>query len=163
MQKKRKNIVKTMCINALIVALYIALVYAFGDLSFGFANGIISFRVAEILIVLCCFNKKFVFGAIAACLCANLIGGLPIDIIVGTIQTAISVLILAYLKNKQLSIILASLVCGIIIGLELYYLNLTVIGLWIILTTFLGELIILEIGYLLFKKYKDLTDLFNKM
>lgn len=163
MQKNAKNVVKNMCLNALFVGVYIALVYAFGDLSFGFANGLISFRVAEILIVLCCFNKNYIYGAILACFCANLIGGLPIDIIVGTIQTAITVLILAFFKNKQIAVILGALACGVIIGLELYFLQLSAIGLWIILTVFVGELIILEIGYLLFKKYKDLIDMRNNL
>ena len=153
MQKNRKNIVKDMCINALFAGVYVVLVWAIGDLSFGFSNGLISFRIAEILIALCLFDKKFIYGAIVGCFCANLIGGQPIDIIVGTIQTIISVYLLAYVKNKQLSILLASMACGLFIGLELYFLGFSAIGLWIILTTFVGEFVMLEIGYLIFKRF----------
>ena len=155
MQKNRKELVKSMCLNALFAGIYFVLVWAIGDLSFGFSNGIISFRIAEIMIALCLFDKKYIFGAIIGCFCANLLSGQPIDIVVGTIQTVLSVCVLAYLKNKQLAIMLASLICGFIIGLEIYLLGFSAIGLWVILTTFIGELVMLEIGYLLFKRYKN--------
>ena len=79
MQKKGKNIVKDICFNGLFAAVYVAFVLIFGDLSFGFANGIISFRVAELLIALCCFNKRFIPGAIIGCLVANIYGGQMIE------------------------------------------------------------------------------------
>ena len=105
------------------------------------------------MIPLCCFNKKFIPGAIIGCLCANLIGGNPIDIIVGTIQTILSVMVLHFVKPKQLSLLLASLICGVIIGLELYFIGASAIGVCVICTTFIGEMIILELGYLVIKKY----------
>lgn len=153
MQKNRKELIKSMCFNAIFVALYVTLVFAFGDFSFGFTNGLISIRIAEAMIPLCCFNKRFIPGAIIGCLTANIIGGNPIDMIVGTTQTILSVLVLHYVKPKQLSIILASLICGVMIGLELYFIGASAIGLWVILTTFVGELIIVELGYLVIKKY----------
>ena len=153
MQKKGKNIVKDICFNGLFAAIYVALVLVFGDISFGFANGLISFRVAEMLIALCCFNKRFIPGAIIGCFVANLFGGQVIDIIVGTLQTTLTVLILHYVKPKQLSILLGTLLCGVMIGLELVFLQLSVIGYWIILTIFIGEFVVVEIGYLVFKKF----------
>ena len=42
MQKNRKDLIKSMCFNALFAALYVVLVLAFGDFSFGFTNGLIS-------------------------------------------------------------------------------------------------------------------------
>lgn len=151
--QKNKNIIKTMCYNALFASLYVALVFALGDVSFGFANGIISFRIAEILIPLCCFDKRYIPGAILGCLCANIIGGNPIDIIFGTIQTILTVLVLYYVKPKHLSLFLGSLLCGVIIGLELILIGASSIGGWIILTIFIGEYIILLLGYLIIKKY----------
>ena len=84
---------------------------------------------------------------------ANLFGGQVIDIIVGTLQTTLTVLILHYVKPKQLSILLGTLLCGVIIGLELVFLQLSVIGYWIILTIFIGEFVVVEIGYLVFNKF----------
>ena len=153
MQKNRKDLIKSMCFNAIFASLYVVLVFAFGDFSFGFTNGLISLRIAEAMIPLCCFNKKFIPGAIIGCLCANLIGGNPIDIIVGTIQTILSVMVLHFVKPKQLSLFLAALICGVIIGLDLYCIGASSIGLWVIFTTFIGEYIILELGYLVEKKY----------
>ena len=153
MQKNSKRIINTMCLNALFAALYFVLVFALGDLSFGFANGIISLRVAEVLIALCIFDKRFIPGAIIGCFCANLLGGQVIDLIVGTIQSTITVFLLYYVKHKQLAIVLGSLACGVFIGLELYFLGFSAIGLWIILTTFIGELIVIELGYFMFKRY----------
>ena len=105
------------------------------------------------MIPLCCFNKKFIPGAIIGCLCANIIGGNPIDIIIGTFQTILSVIVLHFVKPKQLSLSLSALICGVIIGLELYFIGASSIGLWVILTTFIGEYIILELGYLVINKY----------
>ena len=156
MQKNRKNIINTMCLNAIFAGLYFVLVFALGDLSFGFSNGLLSFRVAEILIALCIFDKRFIPGAIIGCICANLIGGQVIDFIIGPIQSALTVSLLYYVKQKQLAIFLGSLACGVIIGLELYFLGFSAIGLWIILTTFIGEFIMIEFGYFLFKRYYGL-------
>lgn len=153
MEKKGKNIVKDICFNGLFAAVYVAFVLIFGDLSFGFANGIISFRVAELLIALCCFNKRFIPGAIIGCLVANIFGGQMIDVIVGTLQTTLTVIIFAYVKPKQLAILLGTLLCGVIIGFELILLQLSIIGYWIILTIFISEFIIVEIGYFIFKKF----------
>ena len=153
MQKNRKDLIKSMCFNAIFAALYVVLVFVFGDFSFGFTNGLISLRSAEAMIPLCCLNKKLIPGAIIGCLCANIIGGNPIDIIIGTFQTILSVIVLHFVKPKQLSLLLAALICGVIIGLELYFIGASSIGLWVILTTFIGEYIILELGYLVINKY----------
>lgn len=153
MQKNNKSIVKSICFNALFASLYLALVFAFGDLSFGFVNGLISFRVAEIIIPLCCFDKRYIPGAILGCFCANLLGGQILDIIIGTLQTCLTVLVLYFVKPKPLSLLLGAFICGIIIGIELNILGFSSIGYWIVLTTFLGEYFILEVGYLIIKKF----------
>lgn len=148
----KKSVVKQICFNAIFAAVYVALVLALGDISFGYF-GLISFRIAEMLICVCCFDKKFIPGAILGCFIANLFGGQIIDIIVGTIQSAITVCILYFVKQKILAVTLGALVCGIIIGIMLVILGFSTIGYWIILTTFAGEYIILLLGYFLFKKY----------
>ena len=156
MKKSSRNVVKSICLNATFAALYFVLVIAFGDISFGFANGLISLRIAEILIALCIFDKRFIPGAIIGCFCANLLSGQVVDLIVGTIQSTITVYLLYYIKNKQLALVLGSFMCGLMIGLEIYFLGFSAIGLWVIVTTFIGELLILEIGYFLFKRYYNL-------
>ena len=151
MQKIRKDLVKNITLTGVMAALYVVFVLLFGDLSFGF-TGFISFRVAEILIPLCCFDKKFIPGAILGCFVANLFGGQAIDIIFGTFQSTLTVFALYYIKNKYIALFVGSLLCGLIIGLELVALGFSAIGYWIILTIFIGELFILFIGYLIAKK-----------
>jgi len=149
---KKNEIIKNMCLNAAFASIYVVLVLVLGDFSFGFANGIISIRIAEIIVPLCMFDKRFIPGAIIGCLISNIIGGNVIDMIVGTIQTCLTVGVLYFIKPRQLAVLLGSLICGVCIGLEIYLLGFSAIGLWIILTTFIGEYIILEIGYLLTNK-----------
>ena len=151
MQKNRNDLIKNITLTGVIAAIYVAFVLLFGDLSFGF-SGFISFRVAEILIPLCCFDKRFIPGSILGCFVANLFGGQAIDIIFGTFQSTLTVLALYYIKNKYLAVFVGSLLCGLIIGLELVALGFSAIGYWIILTIFIGELFILFIGYLIAKK-----------
>ena len=151
MQKNRKELIKNITLTGVMAAIYVVCVILFGDLSFGY-SGFISFRVAEILIPLCCFDKKFMPGAIVGCFIANLYGGQVADIIFGTIQSAFTVCALYYIKNKYLAITIGALLCGIIIGLELVALGFSSIGYWIILTVFLGELFILFVGYFVAKK-----------
>ena len=151
MQKNRNDLIKNITLTGVMAAIYVAFVLLFGDLSFGF-SGFISFRVAEILIPLCCFDKRFIPGSILGCFVANLFGGQAIDIIFGTFQSTLTVLALYYIKNKYLAVFVGSLLCGLIIGLELVALGFSAIGYWIILTIFIGELFILFIGYLRAKK-----------
>ena len=151
MQKKRKDLVKNITLTGVMAALYVVFVLLFGDLSFGF-TGFISFRVAEILIPLCCFDKKFIPGAILGCFVANLFGGQAIDIIFGTFQSTLTVFALYYIKNKYIALLVGSLICGVIIGTELMALGFSTIGYWIIFTTFIGETFILFLGYLIAKK-----------
>jgi len=151
MQKNRNDLIKNITLTGVMAAIYVAFVLLFGDLSFGF-SGFISFRVAEILIPLCCFDKRFIPGFILGCFVANLFGGQAIDIFFGTFQSTLTVLALYYIKNKYIALFVGSLLCGLIIGLELVALGFSVIGYWIILTIFIGELFILFIGYLIAKK-----------
>ena len=151
MQKNRKELVKNITLTGVMASLYVVFVILFGDLSFGF-SGFISFRVAEILIPLCCFDKRFIPGAILGCFVANLYGGVVADIIFGTIQSTLTVFALYYIKNKYLAITVGALLCGLVIGLELVALGFSTIGYWIILTIFIGEIFILFVGLLIAKK-----------
>ena len=142
----QKNIVKTITINALIVAIYCVLSLPFGQLNYG----IINIRVSEIFMILCMFNKKFIPSLVIGCLLVNIFSGMPYDWIIGTFQTLLSCFALYYIKNKILSISIASFLCGLIIGLELHFvlsypIYLAIGSVW------LSELIILIVGYFVFK------------
>lgn len=101
---------------ALVAALYFVLTTAFAPISYG--N--IQFRIAEVLVLLCFIDKKYIVAVTLGTFLANLMSPLGvIDIVFGTGATLIS----AILVNKSKNIIVASiwpvLVNGIIIGIEL--------------------------------------------
>lgn len=131
---------------AIVSALYITLTLISAPLSFG----AIQFRIAEMLILLTFYNKKFGYSIILGCLVSNIFSPLGfVDVVFGTLQTLISVLLIGFCKN----IIVASLMptsTMFIIALEL---NL-VLGLpfWFsFLTCAIGEFCVLTVGVVIFK------------
>ncbi len=162
---KRKKIITYITINGLIAALYVVLSLALGSLSFG-TNGFLDIRISEILMLFAFISPFYFPGLTIGCLITNLIGSsLIFDFIIGTLQTVLACFILYYLRKwSQIAIILAAMSCGIIIGLELYFLGFSTIGLWILVSVFVSELITLEIGYFIYKllmKNKYLQNLLN--
>ncbi len=120
MQERRKNIHTIMKLS-IIAGLYVVLTYALSFMSFGE----IQFRMAEILMLLCFFNKKYSIALIIGCFIANLFSpyGLP-DVIFGTLATMVACLGLIIFKGKHLW--LASLFVplgNIIVGIEIAIIN----------------------------------------
>lgn len=135
-----KNLsVKKIAVLSVVAALYVAITMALSSLSYG--N--IQFRVSEALVLLCFYKKEYCYSMVIGCLLANIISTVgPVDMVVGTFATLISVIVIVscgkYLpslfKNKfdisdkissALSLIIASLspviFNGILVGLELKY------------------------------------------
>ena len=142
----KKNVIQTITLNALILALYYVFSLPLGQLNYG----IINIRISEIFIILAMFNKKFIFGLVGGCLLVNIFSGLPYDWLIGTSQTFLACLILYYLKPRIFSLILAAISCGLIIGIELHFFLKE--PLWLAMgSVFLSELIILAIGYFIWQ------------
>ena len=115
MFKKEFYTVKNITLLSLIAALYVALSLILAPISFG----IIQFRIAEILVLLCFFKKEFSISLVAGCFITNLFSPFGLDILFGTLHTLISVIFIS--NSKRLFI--ASLwptVFSFIVGLELY-------------------------------------------
>lgn len=120
MQEKRKNIHTIMKI-AIIAALYVVLTYALNFISFGE----VQFRIAEILMLLCFFNRKYSIALILGCFIANLFSpyGLP-DIIFGTLATAVACSLMMLFKGKHLWLASTMVPIGnIIVGCEIVLVN----------------------------------------
>ena len=157
---------KTLVMHALVAAIYTALCIALGAFSFG----AIQVRVAELLMVLCIFDKKFIYSLTFACFISNLYGimngldFLPLDVIFGTLATLIDGILMYKLRNVQykglphLSLVMPALVNGLIVGGELTYYFYTVgesllsIYLMNFGSVFVGEIISVYILGLLFYK-----------
>lgn len=173
--KKVENIV----FNAIIAAIYIAFTLLFAPFSYSTKLLFIELRISEILLVLTFYNKKYGPGLILGCFIANLLGSDlgPIDWIIGTFQTALSVFVYYLIKKLPLSnlkkVIIGSIInsiqCGLIIGAELTYVycdssNYFSFFLLQFLGVFIGEIIILTIGIIIFEiafKNKELKRLLD--
>jgi len=129
--------------NAIIAALYAVLTISLGE----FAYREIQFRVAEMLLLLCFFRKKYIFGVTIGCLVANFFStdlGLP-DIIFGTAATLVSALLIAYSKRIYVAWVFPILINAPVVGLELHL----ILGLpfWLSAgTVALGEAAVMLVG-----------------
>lgn len=104
-------------------ALYFVLTAAL----YSFSYGSVQFRVSEILMLLCFFNKDFIFSVSIGCFIANLFSSMSLDILFGTSATVISgILIYTFRKEGSTSrLLLCSLfpvvMNAFIVGAELHY------------------------------------------
>ncbi len=115
MNKKTKEL----AYNAIIAAVYVAITLAIAPIAYG----PIQFRVSEVMTLLVLLNPRFAPGLIIGCLIANLYSplGLP-DVIFGTTATTIAVFAMTKIKNIFAASLMPTIVNGIIIGIQLWYL-----------------------------------------
>lgn len=142
--------IKTLAVNSVITALYIAVSALIQP--FGFTN--IQFRVSEMFNHLVVFNKKFFFGIIFGVFLTNLFFS-PMrlyDIVFGVMHSAISlgliILLANYTKNIWILLVANTMIFSFnmfIIAFELYLaLGFPFLFSW--LTTAIGEFIVLAVG-----------------
>ena len=156
---KTRKIIKELCYNSIIAALYVTLVFVLGFMSYG----PIQVRFAEVLIFIVLINKKYTLGITLGCFIANLVGPYGVlDACIGSIATFLCCFLLSIFNKPWLGIILLP-VCNIIVGLEISILaNYTLIPTIVtILWVMLGELISAITGfviYLFISKNKKITE-----
>ena len=141
-----KNLVRL----ALVAALYAALTLALPGLSFQ----AIQFRFSEILVLLCFYRKDYSISLILGCFIANCFSPMALmDMIFGTLATAIAVIPMFYIKNIWLASLLPVVSNGIIIAIELLVCYGNEPPVWFnMLTVGAGELVVVTIiGCVLFK------------
>ncbi|MEW8956334.1 QueT transporter family protein [Clostridium sp.] len=144
---KNSKFLKILVLNSLIAALYAVL-----TIFVPFSYGAVQFRISEILTLLAFINRKYIPGLILGCFIGNLGSALgPLDIILGTLATAIAVTLMSFTKNLFVSTLWPVIVNALIIGGELYY----VLNLPFIASAFsvaFGEFVVVSIaGYFIFK------------
>ena len=161
----KKN-VKSLVFNALIASLYVVLTLVLAPFSYSTKLLFIELRLSETLLVLTFYNKKYGPGLIMGCFVANLLGSSlgVIDWVFGTLQTSLSVLTYLLIKELPLKnltkLIIGSLInsihCGLIIGGVLTYAycdtsNVFAFFITQFLGVFIGEVIILSLGIIVFE------------
>ena len=145
MEKKKfsfdeKDIVQ----NGLLAALYVVLTYLMAPISFW----AIQFRLSEILVLACFFEKKKIVGLTLGCFLANLVSPLGLmDIGFGTLATLLACLGIIFSKHLIIAALFPIVSNGIIVGLELYLIGEPL--LFSMGMVALGELGVMIIGYIL--------------
>ena len=135
--------VQLIVMNAMIGAAYAVLTILISPIAYG----AVQMRLTEIIVLLACYNKKFIPGLTIGCLLANLASPMGLyDICFGTAATLIACLGMYYVKN---------VFAGAYLALELPFM----INAFYV---FIGEFIVLIIGAFLFKCLEKNKTLMNK-
>ena len=80
-----------------------------------FGYGPIQLRIGEILVLLCFFDKKYCWSLIIGCFIANLLSPYgPLDLMLGTAHTAISVLLITQCKKLWIAGFMPVIPCFLI-------------------------------------------------
>lgn len=114
MNNKRKEQIISITKIAIVAALYIVLTVLIYPLSFNE----IQVRFSEVLLLLCFFDKKYGIGIVVGCAVSNLFSPIPLDVLFGTAQTIVAVVLIGYLRPLILSLIL-TILSMVIVGLEI--------------------------------------------
>ena len=104
----------------LVAAIYVAATMLCSSLAYGQ----VQFRISEVLMLLCYFNKDYIISLSIGCLIVNLFSTLGmVDVVFGTLATVVAA-VLIYLRNK-VNLVVASLFPvisnAVIVGFELTY------------------------------------------
>mgnify|MGYP003293214456 FL=1 len=106
-----KDIVK----YASVAAIYVVLTWILAPISFG----PIQFRISEVLVLLCFFDKKYFIPLTLGCLISNLMSPMVLDIAFGTIATMISLFFISNSKNLFVASLFPVFFNGLIIAAEI--------------------------------------------
>lgn len=132
--------VRTLCMGAVIAALYTALTLLFQPISFQQ----VQFRISEALTLLPVLFPEATVGLTIGCLLSNLLAGAnPYDVVFGTLATLLAGLLTRRLRKNVWLAALPPVLCnGIIIGLVLTYAY-GIDLLWLnVLTVSLGQAVV---------------------
>ena len=143
--------VQVIAMNAMIAAVYAVLTILISPIAYG----AVQMRLTEIIVLLACYNKKFIPGLTIGCLPMGLY-----DICFGTAATLIACLGMYYFKNVFVGAFIGGAVNGLIVGLELY-LALELPFMINAFYVFVGEFVVLVIGAILFKCLEKNKTLMN--
>ena len=102
----------------LLAAVYAVLTHATGFMAYG----PFQFRIAEALMVFCCFTPVAVPGLTLGCLAANLLSTVgPWDMFLGTLATLLACLLTRRIRTPWLACLPTVLCNAVIVGAELAY------------------------------------------
>lgn len=148
-----KKTTRSVARNAIISALYVVLTL----LSHSFSYGMIQFRIAEILVLICFFRRDTIFGLVVGCFIANAFSTIAgLDMLFGTLATLIACLGITFMPRLLLAIFWPIAANAFIVGAEVFFIlgegqhYFVAVG-WVAL----GETVVLIAGYLIFLALKQ--------
>lgn len=104
--------------NAIVLALYVVLTFVSYPVSFAG----LQFRISELLVLLCFFNRDYVIGITLGCFLCNLASPMmPWDLLIGTGATLISCLAISFMKHLGIAMLVPILVNSFLVGYEYYF------------------------------------------
>ena len=102
----------------LVAAIYVAATMLCSSLAYGQ----VQFRISEVLMLLCYFNKDYIISLSIGCLIVSTLG--MVDVVFGTLATVVAAVLIYLLRNK-VNLVVASLFPvisnAVIVGFELTY------------------------------------------
>lgn len=111
-----KNKTNELVLQGLIAASYVAITFVFQSMSFMPQQ----FRISEILIILVLVHPKNTIGIVIGTLIANIFSSVgPVDIVVGTFATYVSLWLMVRVKIKWLKYLSPAIANGVIVGIML--------------------------------------------
>lgn len=153
---------KDLILYSSVAAIYVVLTVFLGNFSFG----TIQFRISEVLVLLCFFNRKFFIPLTLGCFISNLFSPYGLDIVFGTLATMISLVWISSSKRLFVASLYPVIFNGVIISLEICLLtNTLTFGVFLLnfLTIAIGEFTCVSvIGVIVFKALKN-NDVFLKL
>ena len=139
--KKMNRSVRSLCLAAMIAALYLALTLLFQPISFG----AVQFRISEAMTLLPAIFPEATIGLTLGCFLSNFLAGANVyDVVFGTLATLLAALISWRVGKKKLwYAAIPPVVCnGVIVGLVLTYAY-QIPALWMnMLTVAAGEAVV---------------------
>lgn len=145
MKTKASETIETIAFNGVLAAMYAIITIVCTP----FAYGPIQFRISEILVLLCFFNKRYSIGLIIGCFLANLNSPtMTLDILFGTAATAIACVGIMFSPRLAIAVLFPIVANAFIVGWELTYFGEPFwfsVG-WVAL----GETVVLVAGYIFF-------------
>ena len=149
-----KFTVKDLVKQAIIAALYVTLVLATIPISFMD----IQFRIAEVLMILILFDRKFTIGLTIGCFFANFLNPswMPLDLVIGTIGTLLGCLFMfPFRKNAWLALLFPVLTNAFLVPITLL-IYLEIPYWWGLLGVAIGEIVTVYVaGNLIYLSIKN--------
>lgn len=157
-------VIKRIVRNAIVLSLYVVLTL----IAYPISYGILQFRISEILILLCFFNRDYIIPLTLGCFLANLASPsvlLPWDLLIGTLATLLSCLIVSFCHHLLLAILFPILINSFMVASEFI-----IVGedfnsfFWIVGMIMLGEAVVFVVSYIMYllmlksKRFVDLID-----